>query len=401
MKRRLGMACILILLLILITGCWSRRELNELGIVVGMGIDKSGDQYLVSFQVVDPGEVAAKQGATGRAPVVMYKEESDTLFEAIRKITTISPRRSYFSHLRILVIGEELAKEGIGKSLEMIFRDHEFRTDFYIVVTKATKAEDVLRVITPLEKIPANHLFYSLQASEQTWAPMTTTVTLDQLISDIVSEGKHPVLTGLQVQGDKKAAETKDNAEEIESPGHLQYVQLAAFKKDRLVGWLNVEESGAYNYIQNNVHNTVHQVPCSKGGKAVVELLRSQTNLKGGVTNGKPQIDVNIQAEGNVAEVGCGNLDLSKPETIDELETEINQSIKDSIEASIEKVQERVKADIFGFGEAIRRSDPQAWKELKGDWDQAFQDLPVTVKVDVKIRRVGTVGETFLSELKE
>lgn len=392
---------ILIFFLTLLTGCWSRMELNELGIVVGMGIDKSEDQYLVSFQVVDPGEVAAKQGATGRAPVVMYKEKSDTLFGAIRKITTMSPRRSYFSHLRILVIGEELAKEGIGKALELILRDHEFRTDFYIVATKGTKAEDVLKVITPLEKIPANSLFYSLQVSERAWAPMTTTVTLDQLISDIVSEGKHPVLTGLQVIGDVREAETKDNVEEIESPGRLQYVQLAAFKKDRLVGWLNEEESSAYNYAQNNVHNTIHQVPCSRGGKAVIELIRSQTNLKGELTKGKPHIYMDIRAEGNVGEVGCGHLDLTKPETIYGLENEVNQRIKDSIETSIKKVQEEVKADIFGFGEAIRRSHPQAWKELKQDWDQEFQDLPVTVKVDVRIRRVGTVGETFLSEIKE
>jgi spore germination protein KC len=77
----------------LLTGCWNRKELNELAIAVGLGIDKQGDQFRVSVQVVDPGEVSTQKGAGGRAPATLYTSEADTIFEAVRKITTLSPRK--------------------------------------------------------------------------------------------------------------------------------------------------------------------------------------------------------------------------------------------------------------------------------------------------------------------
>lgn len=399
MKQRLAMLVMLLTLLILITGCWNRRELNDLAIAVAMGIDKSGDEYLVSYQVVDPGEIAAKTGGAGRSPVTLYQEKSDTVFEAVRKITTQSPRKIYSAHLRMLVIGEELAKDGLGNVLDFLSRDHELRTDFYIVVAKGTKAESVLKILTSLEDIPANQMFSSLETSEKAWST-TMKITLDELITNLVSESNHPTITGIRIKGSQEYGETKKNVEEIDSPGRLQYAQIASFKKDKLIGWLNEDESQGFNYTQGQVISTIEDVTCPKGGKLGVELIRTQEKIKGKVEKGKPNIEVELQAEGNVADVAC-HIDLTKTKSIYELEKRVEQDIKRKIEAALNKAQKKLKTDIFGFGEAIRRADPKAWKEMKKDWDQEFVDLSVNVKVDVKIRRVGTVGNSFLEEIKE
>ncbi len=61
MKQKTAFLFLMLTLVLLLTGCWNRRELNELAIAVGMGIDKHGDQFRVSVQVVDPGEAASKK----------------------------------------------------------------------------------------------------------------------------------------------------------------------------------------------------------------------------------------------------------------------------------------------------------------------------------------------------
>ena len=68
---------------------------------------------------------------------------------------------------------------------------------------------------------------------------------------------------------------------------------------------------------------------------------------------------------------------------------------------SIKKVQEDYQSDIFGFGEVIHRANPKAWKQLESNWDQEFSTLEVSVKVDAKIRRVGTIIESFQKETEE
>ncbi|MEC0092786.1 Ger(x)C family spore germination protein [Paenibacillus macquariensis] len=398
MKRMGLLLCICILLAVSVTGCWSRRELNDLAIAVGLGIDKVGDKYKVSVQVVEPSEVAGNK-SSGVAPVTMYQATANSLLEALRKMTTISPRKIYIAHLRIVVISEALAREGIGDALDFMSRDPEARNDFYVVIAKDAKAIDTLKILTNLERVPAVRLFSSLDTSEKQWAP-TMAVKLDKLIADLVSEGRHPVLTGLKVIGDPKIGETKKNVETILSPADLQYSGLAVFRKDKLIGWLSDEEGKAYNFINNNITSTARSVNCPKGGKVTFRVIRSDSKVKGSIRDERPRIDIEVTTEAHVAEVQC-SLDLTKPETIKELEKLAERKLIDLIDTTVARVQQDYKVDIFGFGEAIRRSNPKAWKTLKKNWDHTFANIPVNVKVHYKIQQLGKVSNSFLEEMKE
>lgn len=65
MKRKIYRLFVFTLMIFILTGCWSRRELNEIAIALAMGVDKSGDQFKVSAQIVNPGEVASAKGGGG------------------------------------------------------------------------------------------------------------------------------------------------------------------------------------------------------------------------------------------------------------------------------------------------------------------------------------------------
>lgn len=394
MKRKIGLLVILVLLLNLLSGCWNRRELNEIAIMVGMGIDKSDDQYIVTTQVVNPSAAASKEGGTQGSPVVTFHEKGDTVFKAIRKITTNSPRKIYGAHLRVLVIGEELAKESIGEFLDFFLRDHEMGTDFFVVIAKDTTAENILKVLTPLEVLPANKLYSSLEASAQAWAP-TITVTLDKLLGEIASDGMQPNLTGIVIEGNDQEGEMKENVEQIHADVKLNFSGIAVLKEDKLIGWLNENESKGLNYVLGNVESTLVELPCpEEKGKIGIELIRTKADINGKVEKGNPKGTVEIKAEGNVGDVGCKNLDLTKPETIDELEKKTEQEIKKLIETTIMRAQEEFEVDSFGFGEAIHRSNPDYWKKVKKEWDKKFTDMPVEVKVTMEIRGMGTIGNS-------
>jgi spore germination protein KC len=178
----------------------------------------------------------------------------------------------------------------------------------------------------------------------------------------------------------------------------LKYSNVALFKKDKLIGWLNEKESKGYNYIVGHVQSTVGQVDCPKGGRIVIELVRTDSEIKGKVKNGKPEITVDLFTEGNVGEVQC-SIDLTKTETIDELNRLSAASVKDIMESAVAKAKKE-GTDIFGFGEVIHRSNPKEWKKLKENWDETFKEVPVTINVDYNIRRTGTVGNSFLEEVE-
>lgn len=404
MNRKKGILALILVhigITLLLTSCWNRRELNELAIAVGAGVDWVDNKYRLSVQVAIPGQVTSKRGASTQAPATLYTAEGDTIFEAARRLTQISPRKIYFSHLRIFLMDEAMAREGVAKVLDLLARDHEFRPDFYLAVTKGTTAEEALKIMTPMETIPANKLYNSLQISDKSWSP-STAVTLDELINGITSTGKHPVLTGLMVTGDKKIGEDKKNVEDIYTPSQLQYAGLAVFKFDKLIGWLNEKDSRGYRLIRGDVKSSVGYVSCRNKGKVVLEVLRTDTKLKGRLVDSRPELDIKVSLEGNIGSVECSGLDLSDPSTIRQLEVDMEEKVTKILEDVIDKVQTEHKVDIFGFGEAFHRSHPKTWKRIEEEWDDRyFTSLVTHVSVDYKIRGTGTTNDSFLNDLKE
>ncbi|WP_159880984.1 Ger(x)C family spore germination protein [Paenibacillus puerhi] len=398
MDRLLRMALLLSMMLML-SGCWNRREINDLVIAVGMGIDKVPEGYHVSIQVVDPGEVSAKKGS-GRAPVALYKGTGKTVFDAIRSMTSTSARKIHFSHLRIFVIGEETARtEGIGSLIEYVFRDHEFREDYYITIARKIKAEEILKGLTAIEKIPANKLFTSLEMSSKTWAA-TGTMKIDELISDLMSEGKSSLVTGIHYTGDISKAGKKENVEVTEGYARLKYGGMAVFRKDKLVGWLDEEESKGYNYVHGKVINTVGVVNCPKEkGNVSIEIKNLISNIQVNWRDHTPALEIRLTTEGSVGEVQCG-LDPTDPAVLRELEKLSAKKLEGFIRKALGKGYS-LEADFIGLGAAIHRSDAKAWAKLKEDWNKQMSSYPVTVKVSVKLRATGKTTEAFLKKMKE
>lgn len=383
-----------LLLCLLLAGCWDRRELNEIAIMVGIGIDQAEDGYLVSAQIVVPSEVSARTQA-GRSPITLIQAEGETIYEAFRKMTRESSRKLYPGHLQIFVLSEEVAREGFKDTLDLLSRDWEIRSDYYIVVAREQHARQILQVKTPIESIPADKLFESLQASEENWS-VTRSVTLQQLIDDISADGKEPVLTGIEMIGDSDVGKTKQNVEEIIPAAILQYDHLAVFREDRLAGWLDREESEAYNYITGSIRSTVEPLSCPGEGNLTVEVSRAGSDIRPDMTGGSPRMNVRIRIKGSIGSVSC-DIDLNRQETIRELEQLLEQKIKTSAEKTIQTLKDDYSADIFGFGESIRRAYPDEWKGLKENWaDTGFTELPVTVKVNVKIVDTGTITNSLL-----
>lgn len=96
---------------VLLSGCWERKELNEVAFVLGIGIDKAEIGYTVSMQVVIPSAISSQASGGGGGngvPVVVYKFTVPTFYDAQRKLNLDSSRTSYLGHIRVLVIGRNL-----------------------------------------------------------------------------------------------------------------------------------------------------------------------------------------------------------------------------------------------------------------------------------------------------
>jgi len=388
--------CLLMILTIFLSGCWSKRELNELAIVAALGIDKVDNEFDITVQVVIPGEISSKQPTSGRSPVITYHSKGATVFEAIRKMTTLTARKLYFSHLQIVVLGDELAREGIGKPLDLISRDHEFRNDFDVIVAHDATAEEVLNVLTPIEKVPATKLLNSLRTSEKSWGT-TQSINIDEIINTLNSKENSVVMSAIEIQGDKNVGMEQTNVKRSKSPVLLKYAGLAVFKEGKLIGLLTEDESRSLGFLRDKIDSTIEILACPKGGTLSTEITHSKTKIKGKFENGAPKIKVFIDVNQNVGEVEC-NIDLTKEKSIHYINKKTEEIIKKRIDKTISTIQQNYRVDVFGFGEALHRTNPKEWKKIKKDWLTIFQELPVKVEVHVNTQGIGTMENSLVNK---
>lgn len=387
----------LVMCICLMSGCWDRRELNDLAVASALGIDKSKNGYLLTAQVINPSEVAPLASSGRKTTVTILRASGETIFEALRKLTRQSSRKLYLSHLRVIVFSERVAKEGLRKPLDFLSRDHEMRTDLYILIARGTRAENILKTLDPQENIPTNAMFLSLETSEKSFAA-TVVKEIEDLITDIVSNGKDPAITGIKMTGrQEQGMSMEENLKKVDAPVRLNLNGTAVFRDDKLVGWLNDSETKGYNYATGRVENTVGNIACpNHQGNMAIEVLRTDAKIKGKVKNGRPTVDIYIEAEANIGEIEC-DIDLMSQSTFTKLERMLDKQNKKLIGMAVEKAKE-FRSDIFGFGDAIHRSDPKGWAQVKHRWHDRFPDTKVNVHVNFKLQRTGTITESFQKE---
>ena len=381
----------------LLAGCWSKHELNELAIVVGLGVDNEDGRYRVTVQIVNPGAVTANEKMIGQAPVVTFESTGATLPEALRRMTVLSPRRLYFSHLRMIVFGEEQARIGLRKPLDFISREPEMRNDFYLVVAKDTTASKVLKTYSAMDPIPANNLYTKLALSDQMWAA-TGKITLNQLIVDITKRGQSAILTGVVIQGMTDGHGSISNTRDISPRSNMVYYGSAVFREDRMIGWIGENETKAVNYVHNSVDKTLGFVECPRGGKVSLNVVRTESKIRVGMSGELPVINVHVRVEQDIAGVEC-DIDLAQTSSIDQINQEGDRKITGLIESTVRVAQQELGSDIFGFGTYVHRQQPKAWNRIK-DWDEVFKKIEVNVNVDTITRRIGTTQQSVSHQTK-
>lgn len=385
-----------ILVNLFLSGCMGGTELNTLGIAISIGIDKSEEGYSVTYQILNPKAIATNK-TPNESSIFLYTENGKDFFEIIRRITTLSPRKVYNSHLRTIVLSEDIAKEGIQGLLDFFVRDHEYRTDFYFVVARGTTANEVLKILTPLESMSGMEIYNSIQASEKAWAP-TKAVKIIELVNTLIADGVNPVLTGVEI------IEQKNNSNSINAlkqcdVSKLKLTGLCAFKKDKLVGFLSEDESKGYSYILGDVKDTVGYIEIDEKNKITVEVIKANSKIKAYMLKGKPAVKVEVNIIVNVA-AETGDFDVSTEENSENISKLMEEKLANLCDSVIKKAQHDFESDIFGFGEEIHRTYPKLWKKIKSDWNNEFTKLPVSVTVHSKINGLGENTKSIFSKGK-
>ncbi|WP_028610215.1 Ger(x)C family spore germination protein [Paenibacillus harenae] len=396
--------CLLMLLsLLLLPGCWNSRELSDMAIVIGIGIDKipDTDQYRVSLQIVNPGSVVtSKSGSGGQnlMPNVVYSSVDHTVFSAMRKSSQKVPRRLFFAHSQLLVIGEALAKDGIDDLFDFYERSHELRLNTSVVIAKGTDAESLLRVLIPLQTTTTTAITGRIKVTSESWAQSVDT-TISDIVKSLVGEGA-PVISGIRVTGNPSKGQKKENLEQSTPLSNVETKGIAVFTDGKLAGWLEGKSARGAVWALDKMKSTIVNIDCEdKKDAMAIEITFSTTKVKAHLINGKPSFTIQVTEEGNLSETKCP-INPKTHEVIAKLQQQLAEETKKEIELAV-KAAQLTRSDIFGFATVIKRTYPKDWKKMKENWPALYSESEVKVSVKAYVRRTGLRFKSYIKPKEE
>ena len=434
MKKINKLFLLSIIILTTLTGCYDYREINTLAIVSATEINKIGDEYQVSVQAINP--QAPDKTTNSQAPFIIYTGTGKTIQEAYRSITLSASRFMYSNHLDLLIINEKIAKENISDLIDYYIRNPGIRNEFYVLISKD---DNILSITTPIDEISSASIKESIENNYKYYGVSSRTTFSEfvnmnlnpnqeivlptiELIKDTPTEDKN-INESKYNNDDVNANKDKDNndnndknksnnsedknnksnQEENESDGtsnkNTEKTEVkdkyllggyAIFKNNKLVGYLNNKESINYNILTNNIKNTIITYECSKNKYLAVEITDSKSSIK--TKNNK--VSININLKGNINESHC-NIDITKNKNIKKISHDIEEKLNKEITNDILNVRNNYHTDIYKFKDIIYKHDYSYYQKIKNNYDEAYQNLDISVKTNIQLVEKGNILEVI------
>lgn len=424
--RGLLRVTILLVLAVAAGGCWDRVEVNDLALITGVALDKEGpDSIKMTVSVAVPANISPPGSPAGGAGAPANTTKAGvgrTVTEVLARIQEKTSRRLYWAHTAVILIGEELARDGVGPVLDFFSRQRQPRLQTIIGVVPG-KAADMLATSAPVEKNVPGAL---AELSNLRTGPQTKML---HFLETLVGDGIEPHTARMSVvragapqpetlgkgsggsgdsQGGGGAAASDPDPE---GPLQLAMTGAAIFKGDRLVGYLDDQDTRGLMWLRNQLIDAVITVTLGEPGQWVgFQLISSSTQMTPRFEGERIIMGVKVDAMADITDNAAG-IDARDVEVIAMLQEELAETIAVRIQDTVHRVQREFGSDVFGFGDAIRRMEPARWQHLRDRWDDVFPtvELDMTVKVSVRetglssrplaVRRQGVIEADRLREM--
>ena len=390
-------------------GCNAAREPDEQAYVVAIGIDKSAKKDMIDVTYVGALPVTIGEGGGGGDKTKMTTEVTFTapsLAEARNLLNSITYFYPTLSHVKILIIGEELAKQGISDIIGPLTRFREYRGTNYIVVAKGT-AKNFFKNNKPGIPGSASRYYESMMetSSETSYFLRTTLYDFYLRLKDADGTSYATMVAVNPQTMENLPAKAKIPGEKSEeySVGDIprsgsnpvEFFGTAIFSGEKMVAMLTNTETRSLAMLTGDFKRsyiTVEDPLTPKHGINVNLRQGQKPDFVTSIVDSKPVVQVTVYLEGEITSLPSG-INYEQAEYKELLEASLSQITKQEITQLVARIQEK-ETDIVGFGYHFRSKFKklEEWEEYA--WPERFPQADITVEVKCKLRRTGLMWRT-------
>lgn len=372
--KRIYCLCAVIFILLFMTGCWDQDLLKEARLIYGEGFDLAPNGKLQSTFVIRDVPASEQQGPRNDIIFTVGNTTREARDHADDQISR--HLRAYKN--RVILIGEEMAKQDIYPILDIFYRDPKSALNARMGVTKG-KAADIFSLKKVGNVLITEEIDELIKSKEE-----TTTVpkmTAEKIYPIMMDPGEDFVLPYL-----------------VEKRGRVDVSSIAMFHNHQFTGILSPDESIMYLLLKDQkgkVTRFTRKINIRNGHQNSYDFLtfnvdKSEQKMKVLIQSGN-QITVKLDLKWKVNIIEYPKDRLNEKKMVTQLNQYLSKEMTDLAKDTLKKMQ-KAHCDGLGIGRQLMAFHPRIWKTQKEGWDSNYQKVHFAPVIQVEITKKGIIN---------
>lgn len=334
---------ILILIILLLTGCQDYTEINDFAIISGIILDYENNEYnMISELIINEEETIIKT----------FQTNGQTIDECLSKISEQSNKDIFISHLKTLILTDNIIKNKID-FYDYFLRSSKSKMNFNIYVINQENKDKIFK---QNNKESTSMYIDKIKEYNSKIYSSTTSLSFIDLVYKNLEPGQEPLYPQL----------TTNNNE-------ITLSNLTFFTNEQIN--LSTKNTINYNMLINNIDKTILNLKCDENDYTLLTKdIKTTKNYK----QNENLLTFNINIKANVNNYKC-NYNLNKEETIKKLNKISSKQLQKDIEELI-KIEIENNYDFLGIQNYIEKHH-----KIKTN----LKDLNIKVNIQTQITSIG------------
>lgn len=375
--RRVCLALAGAALLILQTGCWNSKDIQNMAYVTAIGFDYKDGKYVTYVQVLNFSNVAKGDivEVGKRIPAWIGQGEGKTVTESFNSIYATSQLRIFWGHVKAIVLSDRFVRNGerLKEAYDMVNRYREIRYNILIYGTR----EEMREVFAQKSMLNMSPLDTLLDTPDQAYSQRSFLLPVYgfKLIAQFNEPAGAAMLPSLTLE---RRAWTED--EEKRTMFRIDGAYF--FRGQDCTGWLSEQSLAGYRWLQKELERSPVNIPDDGAPDAAIVLMKPKPRIRHFVRDGNIYYNVSLSLHAFVDE-------LVHPITKKEIERQAARVVEKQIRATY-KTGLGIKADVLNLDECLFRDNPKLWHEAHRQSDFILkEDSLEGIKVKVNLIHSG------------
>lgn len=330
---------IIILTLLLCTGCFDYKEINDLAIINAIGVDYENDEYVITLEILNDQIDKDSSKITSYTKVGHGKNLTSAIENAADKLS----KQLIFNHIKLMILSKSIIEEKFENIIDLFLRNTYFRENFYVISATKNKPETLLNHTTneaPIASTAITDTLESIRYSSNT----NVLKKFDEIVEEVITYGIDTCFSNITL---------KDN--------------------EFIVDGMSIFNNYSYKSNLSNEYVKIYNLLTDNFDRPTYTINYDNLSFTTAINNGKINTEIKngtINVTGNLMGRIIDNdpkYNIRDPKNLEKIDNDFTNLLNKKISEFIKVLQDN-KSDILGitrnYYKKTRTKDKDYWLKL-------------------------------------